>query len=109
NGLTPSAYRSLRSGNTFTITLPKGYPLPYLRRALSRDTQSVTDRLIDDEYTAVVQLSRGPAILKLHLASDKIHGEVKMARASSPPSPASAGETPALPVAIEGYAIVIGL
>src|SRR5262245_4843 len=36
-GLTPAAYRGLRSTRAFTIALPDGFLLSYLRRALSRD------------------------------------------------------------------------
>lgn len=71
-GMTPAAYRELPSARTFEIALPAGYPLPYLRRALSRDTQSRTERLIESEYTAAVQLRDGPALITLQLANDSI-------------------------------------
>ena len=73
NGLTPAAYRDLRAGNEFEVHLPDGYLLPYLRRALSRDTQSVTEKLEGDRYTAGVQLSSGPATLSLNLSPTVIH------------------------------------
>jgi AraC family transcriptional regulator of adaptative response / DNA-3-methyladenine glycosylase II len=72
NGLTPASYRDLKSAREFSLTLPTGYPLGYLRRALSRDTQSVTERMEGDSYTAAIQLNDGPAILKLQLAPDKV-------------------------------------
>src|SRR5581483_5669805 len=31
NGLTPGAFRALSSSHSFTLALPPGYPLPYLR------------------------------------------------------------------------------
>ena len=34
HGLTPAAYRDLRDTRTFSVALPAGYLLPYLRRAL---------------------------------------------------------------------------
>jgi AraC family transcriptional regulator of adaptative response / DNA-3-methyladenine glycosylase II len=43
---------------------------------LSRDTQSVSERLIGDTYTAAVQLSAGPALLTFHLGSRSIRIEV---------------------------------
>ncbi len=71
NGLTPAAYRALRAGGAFEIALPDGYLLPYLRRALSRDIHSVTERLEGDVYTSAVQLSTGPAMLTLRLSKQK--------------------------------------
>ena len=52
NGLTPTAYRELRVGRAFEVALPPNYPLPYLRRALSRDAHSVTERLTGNDYVA---------------------------------------------------------
>lgn len=71
-GMTPAAYRELRDTRTFTLDLPAGYPLGYLRRALSRDPQSVNERLVDDRYTVAVRLSSGPALLRLVLGRQKI-------------------------------------
>ena len=66
-GMTPAAYRTLGASDTgeFTIALPEGYPLGYLRRALSRDKQSVTERLEGDRYTTAVQLAHGPAVIEM--------------------------------------------
>ncbi len=93
NGLTPAAYRALRNDTAFTLSLPDGYLLGYLRRALSRDTQSVTEKLVGDTYTAAVQLRDGPALLTLHLSATEIHASLS-------------AKTPALP---EVHAIVLGL
>jgi len=76
NGLTPAAFRNLRSARSFELALPADYPLPYLRRALGRDTQSVSERLKDDVYTAGVQLTDGPALLSMRLAPDAVHVEI---------------------------------
>ena len=91
NGLTPAAYRDLSETRTFTITLPESYQLHYLRRALSRDIHSVNERLTGDAYVGAVQLSNGPAVLRLRLAPSVIHAEI------------SAGS------AVEAHAVVIGL
>ncbi len=91
NGLTPAAYRDLRDAKEFTITLPQGYLLPYLRRALSRDVHSINERLVGDTYTAAVQLSDGPALLTLQLSPESVHAA--LSRGS----------------AVETHAIVIGL
>ncbi len=91
NGLTPAAYRELGDSTAFTVSLPEGYPLPYLRRALSRDVHSVTERLVGDRYIAVVQLSDGPALLKLRLSPDTLHAEIFRGSAA------------------EAHAIVVGL
>jgi AraC family transcriptional regulator of adaptative response / DNA-3-methyladenine glycosylase II len=76
HGITPAAYRALRTGRTFELELPEGYPLPYLRRALGRDAGSLTERLEGDVYTAAVHLSTGPALLTLQLAGNTIRGEI---------------------------------
>lgn len=107
NGLTPAAYRGLATGRTFEITLPPGFPLGYLRRALSRDIHSVTERLVGDVYTSAVRLRAGPAILTLRLGTDRVLAEV--AQASLPASRSMQARMPALPLAIEAHALVIGL
>lgn len=71
-GLTPSAYRQLKSATRFTITLPKDFELPYLRRALSRDTQSVSEKLTDDTYHAAVRFGKIPSLLTLRLTPTEI-------------------------------------
>ncbi|HUR60658.1 MAG TPA: Ada metal-binding domain-containing protein [Opitutaceae bacterium] len=72
-GMTPGAYRELRAAGAFTIALPDGYPLPYLRRALSRDTHSATERLEDDTYITAVNLQGGPSLLRMRLAADDVN------------------------------------
>jgi AraC family transcriptional regulator, regulatory protein of adaptative response / DNA-3-methyladenine glycosylase II len=91
HGLTPGAYRALTAAPTFTLTLPAGYPLGYLRRALSRDVHSATERLDGDAYATVVQLSGGPALLELAL------------------SPATVRATLSRGSLVEAHAIVVGL
>ncbi|MBI4625688.1 MAG: DNA-3-methyladenine glycosylase 2 family protein [Verrucomicrobia bacterium] len=76
HGLTPAAYRELRTTRSFELALPPGFPLGYLRRALSRDRHSLTERLVGDTYTAAVWLSTGPALLTLELAPATIRAEV---------------------------------
>lgn len=72
NGMTPASYRELAHGRSFTVTLPPGYPLGYLRRAFSRDSQSVTERLDGDTYTTAVQLSSGAGLLSLRITPDTV-------------------------------------
>ncbi|HTO02192.1 MAG TPA: Ada metal-binding domain-containing protein [Opitutus sp.] len=102
NGLTPVAYRALRNASSFTVTLPDGYPLPYLRRALSRDIHSVSERLNGDTYTAAVQLKRGPALIKLQLAATEVQVEV-----ISQPNRSSIAESSDR-LCIDAHAVVIG-
>ena len=75
NGLTPSAYRDLRSTRSFELALPEGYPLPYLRRALGRDPQSLTERLKNDDFTTVIHFTGGPALLTLRLSPHSVQVE----------------------------------
>jgi len=76
HGLTPAAYRELGAARAFALALPPGYALGYLRRALSRDLHSVTERLTGDVYTGAVQLSDGPAVLTLRFAAATVQAEI---------------------------------
>ncbi len=107
NGLTPAAYRGLASTREFEIALPKGFPLGYLRRALSRDIHSVNERLVGDLYTGAVQLSDGPAVLTLQLSPTIIRAEV--AQATAPASNLKQAGTSALPLVAEAHALIVGL
>ena len=77
NGLTPAAYRELRDTTALTLSLPADYALPYLRRALSRDVHSVSERLVGDTYTAGVWLGDTPGVLTLRLSPAGIAVEVE--------------------------------
>jgi AraC family transcriptional regulator of adaptative response / DNA-3-methyladenine glycosylase II len=81
-GLTPASYRELKTARSFVLVLPPDYPLPYLRRALGRDPQSLTERLVGDGYTAAVQLSDGPALLTLHLSPVEVRAEISRGSAA---------------------------
>jgi AraC family transcriptional regulator of adaptative response / DNA-3-methyladenine glycosylase II len=72
NGLTPAQYRELASASSFTVALPEGYPLGYLRRALTRDPQSLTERFTADGGKLVVNLDRGPAVISLQFHPRRI-------------------------------------
>lgn len=91
NGLTPAQYRELRTASSFTIALPDGYPLGYLRRAVTRDPHSRTERFAADGGKLVVTLDRGPAVLALQLQPGRI--DVSVAGGS----------------AVAAHAVVIGL
>lgn len=71
-GMTPASYRSLGSGSSFKLFLPAEYPLQHLRRALGRDTASVTERLEGDTYTCAVRLDSTPALLTMRLARRQV-------------------------------------
>jgi AraC family transcriptional regulator of adaptative response / DNA-3-methyladenine glycosylase II len=109
NGLTPAAYRELRTATTFAVSLPAGYPLPYLRRAFNRDTHSVTERLVGDTYTAAVQLQPGPAVIELNLTPTTIHVKV-LPGETHPPNPSSTYPqfADAIVPAVEAHQIVVG-
>jgi len=76
NGLTPAAYRQLAKGGSFELTLPEGYPLAYLRRALSRDPQSVTERLDAEVYQTAIRLAHEPALLTLRFLGSRVAVEI---------------------------------
>ncbi|WP_255558903.1 DNA-3-methyladenine glycosylase 2 family protein [Horticoccus luteus] len=77
HGLTPAAYRELPRTSSFTLTLPVGYPLAYLRRALSRDPHSITERLEGDRYVTAFRSPHGPALLRLRLRENEIEVAVE--------------------------------
>jgi AraC family transcriptional regulator, regulatory protein of adaptative response / DNA-3-methyladenine glycosylase II len=104
-GLTPAAYRELCSTRRFEIALPAGYPLAYLRRALTRDSQSLTEKSEADTYVTAVRLSRGPAVLTLQLSSTAI----KVSLATKFPAATLSPVENTLPPAAEAHAIVVGL
>lgn len=91
NGLTPAAYRALTDGHSFEIALPTGYPLAYLRRALSRDPHSLTDRLDDDTYTTVVRLGADPSpvMIKLRLGDSRVRVDVAESASDPKTNPAA--------------------
>lgn len=75
-GLTPAAYRELPATRRFSLQLPPGYLLGYLRRALGRDAQSVSERLEGNVYRTAVRLTGGPAVLTLTLEPTVIHAAI---------------------------------
>lgn len=75
NGLTPAVYRALPGASEFEIELPPGYPLNYLRRALSRDKHSVSERLEGEHYAAAVEFARRPALLTMTLSARSVRAE----------------------------------
>jgi len=66
NGMTPSAYRALRSPGVFAVDLPPGYPLAHLLRTLGRDPQSVTERIAGARYETAAELGGAPAVVAIH-------------------------------------------
>lgn len=72
NGMGPDAWRELSQATSFELTLPKDYPLAYLRRALSRDAHSVTERLQGDTYITAHPFADGPLVVEMRLAPKKI-------------------------------------
>ena len=85
NGLTPVAYRRLRESDGFRLTLPPDYPLPHLRRAMSRDPRSLTERLTGDIYETAVLLDGTPACLTLQLSPTEV--SVQLAAAAGVADP----------------------
>ena len=76
NGLTPVQFRALRRSQTFTLELPADYPLEYLRRALTRDPGSLTERSDGDRFTLGVRSGDAPAIIELAVQSSQVAATV---------------------------------
>jgi AraC family transcriptional regulator of adaptative response / DNA-3-methyladenine glycosylase II len=91
NGLTPATYRELPSARRFSVALGPQYPLRYLRRALTRDPHSRSERMDGDTYTTAVRLASGPARLSLELHPERV--DVTLSRGS----------------AVEAHAIDVGI
>ena len=100
-GLSPAGYRALRSGASFTLALPEGYPLAHLRRLLGRDPGSPTERLEGDVYRFVVTLDGGPSVLRLALSPAAVQVSL--------PTPAAEGPAGGPPPLAEAQRIVAGL
>lgn len=90
-GLTPACYRELPKANEFKLTLPSDYSLPHLRHALSRDKESVSERLKGDDYTLALRVKGDAALLRLRLGENEIE-------AACP-----------LGLAVEAHRIVVGI
>lgn len=81
NGMTPSAYRDLAEARSFDVALPPEYPLGHLRRALSRDEQSLTERLDGDTYRTVLHFVSGPRLVRIRLKADHVTVEAPVGTA----------------------------
>jgi AraC family transcriptional regulator of adaptative response / DNA-3-methyladenine glycosylase II len=72
NGMTPTDYRKLRSPGPFTVILPEGFPLARVLRALGRDPQSVTERLVGTSYVTSANFAGTPGLLRLELSQKSV-------------------------------------
>lgn len=90
-GLTPACYRDLLSMTEFALALPSDYSLPHLRHALSRDVESISERLEGDDYTVAVTVDGKPVLLRLRLGEKEI-------RLTCPPG-----------TALEAHRIAVGI
>lgn len=109
NGLSPGEYRALAHSRSFSLTLPPDYALAYLRRALSRDPRSVSERLEGGVYTAAVRLAGGPTTLQLEFAGRAVHVSLPVAAIDPVPPRRDGSGPPRLPPAAEAHALVVGL
>ena len=71
-GLTPATYRELPGLSHFEMALPVDFSLPHLRYALSRDSESVSERLTGDDYMTALTIGGKAMLLRLRLAADSI-------------------------------------
>ena len=103
NGLTPAAYRDLREGHMFSVSLPPDYPLGYLRRALSRDRQSVTESLNGEMYTTAVRIDQVAHVLTLRLSPVRVDAEL------FPAAPVSLESGSGRDLLAQAHRLVVGL
>lgn len=71
-GLTPVQYRELRDRRAFTLQLPEDYSLEYLRRALTRDPHSLTERGDGEHFTLGLRIGESPAAVSLTLSRGQV-------------------------------------
>lgn len=110
NGMTPGAYRALSAADSFALALPPDYPMGYLRRALSRDPHALTERLDGDTYRTVLRLLRGPALVRLKLAGDRVEVAVTVAPSVGRERTADEQTAPSAHAqAVEVHRIVVGM
>lgn len=106
NGLTPASYRALPASNSFTIALPEDFEVAYFHRALTRDTESVTERFAGNQYTMAVRLAGGAAKLTMKI-NDRVV-EVKVKPVASPEAnvthPSSSRSS-----TVEAHHLVVGM
>lgn len=81
-GLTPTQYRGLRDSRSFTLQLPDDYPLEYLRRALTRDPHSLTERQDGERFTLGLRINHTPVVLALALSPGQV--DVAVSGTSAP-------------------------
>jgi AraC family transcriptional regulator, regulatory protein of adaptative response / DNA-3-methyladenine glycosylase II len=81
NGMTPAAYRGLRSQGAFTLDLPKGFPLAHLLRTLGRDPVSVTERIAGCTYETASDLAGMPALVRIQFTGAQATVSVEAAAA----------------------------
>lgn len=77
NGLTPGAFRALRGSRSFTVSLPSGYAVPGLRRALSRDPQAVDCRQSTDGFDLAARSGDDVCHLRLAVGNEAMEVEVR--------------------------------
>lgn len=101
-GLTPGEYRDLAKNAVYTLQLPTGYAVPYLKRALSRDAGSATERLDGNRYVTFLRLRSAPVRLELRLQENQVQVEYRAVGADSANVAAVAREVQACVVRLLG-------
>ena len=90
NGMTPAAYRALRSPGPFTVDLPPEFPLAHLLRSLGRDPVSVTERLKGSVYETASDLDGVPALLRVDFGARSATVAIEAEAATGPAQRAAA-------------------
>lgn len=90
NGMTPAAYRGLRSPAPFTVDLPPGFPLAHLLRTLGRDPVSVTERLTGSVYETASDLDGVPAVIRVDFGAKSAAVAIEADAATGPAQRAAA-------------------
>jgi AraC family transcriptional regulator, regulatory protein of adaptative response / DNA-3-methyladenine glycosylase II len=75
-GMSTSEYRKLRNAKNFAIQLPEEYPVAYLRKALGRDTYSITERLVGDKYDSVIRIGKDAHLISMSIEPRRIDVEI---------------------------------
>ncbi len=83
-GLSPKAYQTL--GDTFTITLPENYLSWVTLKLLSRDPESITERVDGNHVVKALSIGATPVLLHLEWHDHEVHCRIESSQPLDTPS-----------------------
>ncbi len=71
-GMSPAAYRNLRTGGPFVVSLPDPYPLARVLRYIGRDPHSLSERLEGNRARVATMINGEPCLIRLDFEGDAV-------------------------------------